>query len=106
MIRFLLRFIGLWLLAAGFVFFVIDGTKSIAGNMIYLTKLSETWDALHSPSRQALQLMIEHSVLASVLNPIVTSVVSAPTWAVLGVIGSLLIVMGRKKKPLIGYARR
>ena len=105
MIRFLLRFTGLWFLAAGFVLFVIDGTKSIAGNMIYLTKLSETWDAVHSTSRQALQLMIEKNILASVLNPVVTTVLTTPTWVVLGVLGSFLILLGRKKKPLIGYAR-
>jgi hypothetical protein len=34
MIRVLLRFLGLWILAAAFVWLVIDGTKSIAGNAI------------------------------------------------------------------------
>jgi hypothetical protein len=28
-----------------------------------------------------------------------------PTWTVLGVAAMILIVLGRKKKPLIGYAR-
>jgi hypothetical protein len=30
---------------------------------------------------------------------------SAPSWAVLGVVGILFLLLGRKKKPLIGYAR-
>jgi hypothetical protein len=30
---------------------------------------------------------------------------AAPSWCVLGVLGILFILLGRKKKPLIGYAR-
>ncbi len=105
MIRFLLRFLGLWILAAGFVFFVYDGTKSIAGNMIYVTKLGDTWNAVHSTSLQLLQPAIERHVAIWLWDPVMLSVLTAPTWVVLGVLGSLLILVGRKKKPLIGYAR-
>ena len=37
MIRFLFRFIGLFCLAAAFVLVIYDGTKSIAGNQLFLT---------------------------------------------------------------------
>lgn len=104
MIRFLFRFIGLWILAAGFVFFVYDGTKSIAGNAIYATKLSDTWNAVHSSSLQLLQPAIERHA-AWLWDPVVVSVLAAPTWLVFGVLGALIILLGRKKKPLIGYAR-
>jgi hypothetical protein len=33
------------------------------------------------------------------------TVLEQPGWLVLGVVGILLILLGRKKKPLIGYAR-
>jgi hypothetical protein len=33
------------------------------------------------------------------------NVLTAPAWLVLGVVAVVLIVLGRKKKPLIGYAR-
>ena len=105
MIRFLFRFLGLWILAAGFVFFVYDGTKSIAGNAFYTTKLSETWNAVHSTSLQQLQPLIERHVGVWLWDPVVAAVLTAPTWLVFGVVGALLIVLGRKKKPLIGYAR-
>ena len=104
MIRFLSRFIGLWILAAGFVFLVYDGTKSIAGNAIFITRLLDTWNMVHSTSLAALQPMIE-SHLAWLWDPVITSVLNAPTWAVFGVLGAALIVLGRRKKPLIGYAR-
>ena len=32
-------------------------------------------------------------------------VLAAPTFVVLGLLGSVLILIGRKKKPLIGYDR-
>ena len=104
MIRFLSRFIGLWILAAGFVFLVYDGTKSIAGNAVYITRLLDTWNAVHSTSLASLQPMIEGRV-AWLWDPVSTSVLNAPTWAVFGVLGALLILLGRRKKPLIGYAR-
>jgi hypothetical protein len=33
------------------------------------------------------------------------SVLTAPTWLVFAVLGAILMLLGRKKKPLIGYAR-
>jgi hypothetical protein len=32
-------------------------------------------------------------------------VLDAPSWLVLFIVGSVLLVLGRKKRPLIGYAR-
>ena len=45
MIRFVLRFIGLLLLALGFIFLVHDGTKSIADQTIYLTSVGSAWSS-------------------------------------------------------------
>jgi hypothetical protein len=33
------------------------------------------------------------------------SVFELPAWGVLAIVAMILIVLGRKKKPLIGYAR-
>ena len=43
MIRFLLRFIGLCLLAAAFVFLVYDGERSIANQHVTYTELEQGW---------------------------------------------------------------
>jgi hypothetical protein len=104
MIRFLFRFVGLWILAAGFVFLVYDGTKSIAGNAVFLTRLVDTWNAIHAASLASLQPSIE-GVSPWLWDPAFMFVLTAPTWSVLGVIGAVLILLGRRKKPLIGYAR-
>jgi hypothetical protein len=46
MIRFFLRFIGLICLAAGFILLIYDGTKSIAGNRLFLTSVRTLWVSL------------------------------------------------------------
>ena len=113
MIRFLFRFIGLWILAAGFVALIYDGTKSIAGNQLFITKLGDTWYALHPTSLQLLEPAIVRHVATWIgdapakwlWDPLILGVLTAPTWLVLGILGSLFILIGRKKKPLIGYGR-
>ena len=103
MIRSLLRSFGLILLAAAFVFFIYDGTKSIADQTVYVSKFSQTWAEVHQQILHDAQAPVERNVawLWTVLQP----VLEQPTWLVLGTIGMLFILMGRKKKPLIGYAR-
>ena len=32
-------------------------------------------------------------------------ILSAPSWALLGIFGIIFILLGRKRRPLIGYAR-
>ena len=59
MIRFLLRFLGLLLLALAFIFVIYDGMKSIADKTFYATALSQFWTEIHASSLQAAQASIE-----------------------------------------------
>lgn len=104
MIRFILRFIGLWILALAFVALIRDGTKTIAGNAITFAKLRDDWYLVSSNSLDSLQRATER-VADWLWNPVIQSVLDKPTWLVLGILGSLLVLVGRKKKRLIGYAR-
>jgi hypothetical protein len=105
MIRFFFRALGLIFLAAGFVFFVYDGTKSIAGNASFYTPLSDTWNAVYAASLQQVQPVIERYAGKLAWEQVSLWVLNAPTFAVFGVIGAVLVLFGRKKKPLIGYGR-
>ena len=105
MIRFLFRFFGLWILAAGFIFLIYDGTKSIAGGALFVTKLGQTWTDINATSLQLLQAAVERSVSAWLWQYAIQPILEQPTWLVLGVLGIILMLLGRKKKPLIGYAR-
>jgi hypothetical protein len=105
MIRFVFRFIGLWILAAGFVALVRDGTKSIAGNAFFVTAFTEDWNNIHDASLAAAKALVERYAGPSWWEFVSTYVLARPTWVVLGIIGSIFILIGRKKKPLIGYGR-
>ena len=105
MIRFLFRTLGLLFLAAAFVFVVYDGTKSIAANALVYTKVSEIWTLLHAASLQQLQPLIEKNAPPWLWDPVVVTVLNAPTFVAFGIVGAMLVLLGRHKKPLIGYAR-
>ena len=105
MIRFLLRFLGLLLLALAFIFVVYDGMKSIADRTFYATAIGQFWTELHAGSLQAAQAAVERSVSANLWNLAIAPVLEQPAVAVFAILGVVLIVLGRKKKPLIGYAR-
>ena len=106
MIRFLLRFLGLWILAAAFIALVRDVTKVIAAaNGLFFTALGKDWYDISPNSLQLIQPAIERHVAVWLWNPVIQTVLEQPTWLVLGVTGSILILLGRKKKPMIGYGR-
>ena len=105
MIRFLFRTIGLICLAGAFILVIYDGTKSIAGNQVFITSVRALWDAINAASLQSLKPLIEGKIGPFAWDPVFVFFLSAPSWGVLGVLGIILILMGRKKKPLIGYAR-
>jgi len=105
MIRFLLRFFGLICLAAGFILLIYDGTKSIAGNRIFLTSVRALWELINAASLAKLEPAIRPYAGGLLWDPLMVTFLSAPSWSVLGFLGIVFLLLGRKKKPLIGYAR-
>ena len=107
MIRFLLRTLGLVLLATAFVFLIVDGTKSIGNQRLFppiLTSLNETWTVVDASSLQRLELAIR-GLSPWLWDPVALAILNAPTFVVLGAVGAVLVLLGRRRKPLIGYAR-
>lgn len=102
MIRFVFRFLGLVTLAAAFIFFVYDGTKSIAGNeFFYVTSFHSLWTQVDQQSL----LQAQERMPAWMWDPWISTVLQQPAWLVMLVLGAILTLLGRKKKPLIGYSR-
>jgi hypothetical protein len=105
MIRFLFRFIGVLCLAAAFILVIYDGTKSIAGNHLYLTSVRALWDLINAGSLAQLKPQIQSYANGVLWDPVMLTFLAAPSWSVLGILGIIFVLIGRKKKPLIGYAR-
>jgi hypothetical protein len=105
MIRFLFRFVGILLLALAFIFVVYDGMKSIADHSFYATKISEFWTEVNGRSLQALRESVEGHTTAAVWRWFIAPILDQPIALVFGTFSVILILLGRKKRPLIGYVR-
>lgn len=103
MIRGFFRLIGVLLLAAGFVFLVYDGARSIADQALRLTKLGEFWNDINQASQRSFLALVDAD--APWLRAGVKLLLDQPSWAVMGILGILLMLMCRPRRPLIGYSR-
>ncbi|WGD32482.1 hypothetical protein AncyloWKF20_19785 [Ancylobacter sp. WKF20] len=97
MIRFLLRFLGIWLMAGGFVALVLDGVRSIASAELVATPLGVTWLATHEESLAAFQQWIGDRLPAGTWDLVVAPILQAPLFLVLAVIGLVLMLLGRPR---------
>ena len=104
MIRFLLRFFGLLCLALGFILLVYDGTKWIADQRWHVTKVSDLWISVQESSLAKIEPLVDR-IAPWLWDPVAVGVLNAPSWLALFILGSILLLLGRKKRPLIGYAR-
>ena len=105
MIRFLFRFIGLICLAAAFILVIYDGTKSIAANKLFFTSVRTLWELINAGSLQKLKPLIIPYAGGLLWDPVTLAILAAPSWSLLGGFAILLLMFGRRKKPLIGYER-
>lgn len=104
MIRGFFRLLGLLLLAGGFVFMVYDGARWVADQNLRFTQFGQFWNDLNQSSQFAFRTWVEGKapwLWASVIKV----VLEQPVFAVLGVVGILLMILFRPRKPLIGYSR-
>ena len=97
----LLRVFGVWLLLLAMVAAVIDATKSLAGGGAWVvTPMGDQWAALSPDSLAAAKAAVEANVGAFLWDPVITTILHAPTWVVFGILGVLLYWLGQKRKPV------
>ena len=104
MIRFLLRFLGLLSIALGFIFLVYDGTKSIADQRLYISRVMDAWAIMSEGSLAQLKPALQR-MMPVLWDPVAVTLLDTPVALVLAILGALLLLLGRKKTPLIGYVR-
>ena len=98
MLRFLSRFIGLWLLAGALVALVVDGAKTIAAGSIITTPLGQLWYSVSPDTLNTAQAAVQRSFHPLLWDPVIQSILVAPSFVVFGVLGALLMLAGRKKR--------
>jgi hypothetical protein len=103
MLRFLLRFIGLGMLALAFLFVVYDGSQWITNQRLAWTDLAQAWAIVDQSGLNSVQNWVKQKAMWA--DPSVQLAFKTPISAVLAVAALILMVLGRKKRPLIGYAR-
>lgn len=106
MIRFLFRFLGLWLLASAFVALVIDGTRSVGVSRLVLTTTGEAWSVVHRSSLEWFKVYVESTLPPWAWDPVAVTFLFTPLWAVLGILGILFALIGRTPARPIGYSSR
>ncbi len=104
MIRGFFRLVGLLLLACGFIFMVYDGARWVADQTLQFTRFGQFWNDIHQSSQQAFRASLEGTA-PWLWSSVVKVILDQPVFAVLGVVGILLMLLFRPRKPLIGYSR-
>jgi hypothetical protein len=104
MIRGFFRLVGLLLLAGGFIFMVYDGARWVADQTLRFTRFGQFWNDIHQSSQQAFRAAVE-GFSPWLWASVVKVILDQPVFAVLGVLGILLMLLFRPRKPLIGYSR-
>ncbi|CAH1659091.1 conserved hypothetical protein [Hyphomicrobiales bacterium] len=104
--RFLLRLVGYLSVAAGFIALVIDGARSIANSGLRFTALSETLTSLVHERYALLQPAVERNLHPLLWDPVLLSLMRAPTALVALLLGLALLWLGRSPAPQIGFVTR
>jgi hypothetical protein len=103
MIRFLVRSLGLWLMAGGFAAAVVDGMKSIAASRPILTPVGSFWNDLMPASLLRFRTLIETGVGDWVWSGVIAPCLAVvPVFAAAVVVGVVLVAIGRPPRPKIG----
>jgi hypothetical protein len=97
----LIRLLGVWFLLLAMVAAVIDATKSLAGGGAWVvTPMGEQWKALNAQSLDAAKAWVTGTAGPYLWDPVITTILHAPTWVVFGILGVLLYWLGQKRKPV------
>ena len=106
MIRFLLRFVGLMLLAGAFAAAVIDGARSLAAQQLTLTPMGLALDLAFPTKFPLLQPFVEKRLHPLLWDPVLLVLLSAPAFVVMAALGALVFYLVRRRAPMVGVSSR
>jgi hypothetical protein len=103
--RFLLRFVGLILLAGAFAAAVIDGARSLAAQQVMLTTMGRAL-AYAFPSKFLLLEPFVKRLHPLLWDPVLVAILSAPAFVDMAALGFVLFYLVRPRAPRIGASSR
>ena len=105
MLRFIFRAFGLLVLAGAFAAVIVDGTRSIAAGAPVFTPLGQALATLAPASVANLETAAQriHPLLR---DPGMRVLLVLPLWLLGGVIGGLLLLLTRPRRPTVGFSSR
>jgi hypothetical protein len=98
MLRFLARTAGLLLFAGSFIALVADGIRSLAAKALVTTPLAATLSEVAPDLVPDLRAMVEGRLHPYLWDPVTTTVLAWPAFAVGGVAGMVLILAGARRR--------
>ena len=81
-----------------------SAARTIADQTLRLTRLGELWNDISQSSQAAVQKSVE-GISPFLWNGVLKVILNQPAWAVMGILGILLLLIFRPARPLIGYSR-
>jgi hypothetical protein len=103
MVRFLVRVVGLLLVAAGFVGLVIDATRSIANSRASFTPLGDLAAMVFPGSYPLIEPGVTRHVHPFLWDPVLLNLFLLPASVIGFALGALLLWLGHKPAEPIGY---
>jgi hypothetical protein len=103
MFRFLVRLVGLLLVAGGFVGLVIDGTRSLANTKVSFTPLGEVAYMAFPRTFPQLEPAVTRHIHPWLWDPVLLKLFLMPAALVAAGLGLLLLWLGRQPPEPFGY---
>jgi len=102
-LKFLVRSVGLLLVAAGFVGLVIDGTRSIVNNVISFMPLQGVIGTFFPGGLTALESRLANRSYPWLWDPLMVHLLQLPASLTGFLLGALLLWLGQRTMEPIGY---
>ncbi|HTO79106.1 MAG TPA: hypothetical protein VMJ31_04945 [Methylocystis sp.] len=103
MLRFLVRAIGLLVLAGGFIALIVDGTRSLAGNSLYVTSIDAALQTMAPAAYQSSEKWVLAHLPHFVWDPLLVHLFRLPLSGALLAFGGLCVLLTHKALEEFGY---
>ena len=102
MIRFLFRFLATISLAIAVIMAVLDATRTVAAKTLVMTPLLTAWEKTFPQQMAQFRALLEQKVHALAWDPVATTLLHLPGFAIFAILAFLLYAIGRRPQRRIG----